>query len=332
MDLDLAGRYTDYSSSGGVTTWKAGLTWDVNNQFRFRGTVSRDIRAANVNELYAAQGLSVFFPIDRILGTPTSFANKLSSGNPNLEPEEATTYTVGVVYQSPGRTFRTSLDYYNIEIEDQIVSLNGQDIIDRCALGLLSYCSQIHRNPEPFGQISSVDSPFVNLAGFRTSGLDFEVLYTHPLSVIPGEIVLQGLANYTQELVRIDEIGEVDRVGQVAGLIAGVPDWLANVTLGYNLGGFSGSVQLRYVDGGPIDIQAKPGTDTSANVYTVPSGYLWNLAASYDFDSGLGASKVQIFGLIDNVTDENPPFPLVNNTPYYDPVGRTYRVGVRLKY
>ena len=52
LDLNLAARYTDYSSSGGVTTWKAGATWDINEQLRLRATRSRDIRAGNLAELF----------------------------------------------------------------------------------------------------------------------------------------------------------------------------------------------------------------------------------------------------------------------------------------
>ncbi len=331
VDLDLAARYTDYSTSGGVPSWKAGLTWDLNDQLRFRGSVSRDIRAANIAELYAANTRAPFAPVDKILGTQAAFATTLIGGNPNLEPELGTTYTGGVIYQSPGRAFRTSIDYYKIEIEDQIVALGGQEVIDRCAAGATTYCSQIVRNPVTRA-ITEVISPYVNLIGFQTSGVDFEVAYAHQLSV--GQIVLQAFANYTHELTRIDELGEVDRSDQPGlgfGGTIGVPQWQGNITLIYNRGGFSGSVQTRLSAGGAIDTQAIPGTATSANIYTVPHGEVWNLSASYTFDSGLGASKVQIFGLVDNVLDAHPPFP-IQQSPYYDAIGQTYRVGIRLKY
>ena len=45
-------RNTDYSTSGNVTTWKVGFTWDVSDDWRLRGTRSHDIRAPNVNELF----------------------------------------------------------------------------------------------------------------------------------------------------------------------------------------------------------------------------------------------------------------------------------------
>ncbi|MBV9548116.1 MAG: TonB-dependent receptor, partial [Alphaproteobacteria bacterium] len=55
LDADLAGRYTDYSVSGAVETWKVGLDWHVNDSVRFRGTTSIDIRAPTLNDLYSPQ-------------------------------------------------------------------------------------------------------------------------------------------------------------------------------------------------------------------------------------------------------------------------------------
>ena len=337
VDLDLAGRYTDYSSSGGVTTWKAGLTWDVNNQVRFRGSVSRDIRAANVNELYAATTFSLAIIRDEIDTTkPPGFVTVRSSGNPDLDPENGTTYTGGVVFQSQSRAFRTSVDYFRIEMTDRIATVSGQDIVSQCKADTdngnptSAACNAIIRNSA--GAITDIYSPFVNIVGFRTSGVDFEASYTRQLSIIPGAISLRGLVTYTDELTTIDGSGrEVDRAGQMGfGSGPGVPDWQANLSLAYDLGGFSGSVQARFFSGGEIDVLAIPGTATSANIYTVPSEYLLNLSASYDFDPGLGGRKVQIFGVVDNVMDNHPPFPL-SNSPYYDAIGRAYRVGVRLK-
>ena len=57
LDADLAGRYTNYSISGSVETWKIGLDYHVNDSVRFRGTTSVDIRAPTLNDLYSAPNL-----------------------------------------------------------------------------------------------------------------------------------------------------------------------------------------------------------------------------------------------------------------------------------
>ena len=53
LDLNGAVRYTDYSSSGPVTTWKVGATWEPVKGFKLRATRSRDIRAPNASELFS---------------------------------------------------------------------------------------------------------------------------------------------------------------------------------------------------------------------------------------------------------------------------------------
>src|SRR3546814_950008 len=54
LNLNAAGRFTDYSTSGSVQTWKVGGTFQPIPDIRFRGNVSHDIRAPNLQELFAA--------------------------------------------------------------------------------------------------------------------------------------------------------------------------------------------------------------------------------------------------------------------------------------
>ena len=109
---------------------------------------------------------------------------------------------------------------------------------------------------------------------------------------------------------------------------------MGSATLTYNLSNFSTSIQGRFIESGNIDNLALPGTRTSANIYTVPAKSIWSLSASYDFEHS-GRRIVQIFGLIDNLFDSNPPFPFQPSSaivsPYYDGIGRAFRIGVRAK-
>jgi iron complex outermembrane receptor protein len=340
LDLNLAGRHTDYSTSGGVDTWKAGVTWEVNDSLRFRSTLSRDIRAPNLNELFAPSvGAGAFLPTDRVLNVPSlGVVTTTGSGNPNLDPEEAKTFTAGVGFQpswAPG--LRLSVDYYSVEIQGQITQVNGQEIINRCALGLTSYCPLIQRNPDPTNAyITGVRSPFLNLNEYRTKGVDIEAVWTTGLFNIPGNFIVRGLASYTHELVTKDALGEVDRAGQLGGttgLPPGVPHWQGTGTVTYNRGDFSGTLQGRFVQSGNIDNTYVPGTASSANIYTVPHQILWNLSASYTFNRPIGT--IQVFGNVNNLLDTNPPFPFLPSSlypsGYYDGIGRAFRMGVRLK-
>ncbi len=85
LDLNAAVRSTDYSTSGSVTTWKGGFNYEPIEDLRFRGTVSRDIRAPNINELYSGQSQQIPSIIDPFRGVQRN-ANVLTGGNPNLVP------------------------------------------------------------------------------------------------------------------------------------------------------------------------------------------------------------------------------------------------------
>ena len=56
LNLLAAARYAKYQGSGGVWSWKYGLDWDVVQDLRLRGTVSRDVRAATLLERYNQTG------------------------------------------------------------------------------------------------------------------------------------------------------------------------------------------------------------------------------------------------------------------------------------
>src|SRR5258706_16069917 len=86
LDFNGAYRYTAYSTSGGVSTWKTGLTYSPLDDIKFRVTYSHDIRAPNLNELFAA-GTP---PTNTLAGhknSPTLLQNQ--TGKPHPTPETA---------------------------------------------------------------------------------------------------------------------------------------------------------------------------------------------------------------------------------------------------
>ena len=54
VNINAAGRYTDYSTSGAVQTWKVGGTYRPIPDIKLRGTYNHDIRAPNLQELFAS--------------------------------------------------------------------------------------------------------------------------------------------------------------------------------------------------------------------------------------------------------------------------------------
>src|SRR6185295_15127620 len=163
FDLNLAGRYTDYSVSGPVQTWKIGFNWNVVDSFRFRGTTSIDIRAPTLDDLFRPSTLlqNVFTDLHIPTG-PTTFQSNTttfsSQGNAALVPEVSRTYTVGVVWTPdyvPGLT--VSLDYYRIHMANAIGSIAPSTTIQTLCEnsgGTSIYCANYQR-PLPFSDHTS---------------------------------------------------------------------------------------------------------------------------------------------------------------------------------
>ncbi len=335
LDFNGAVRRTHYNTSGAVTTWKAGLSYALNDELRFRATMSRDIRAPNAAELFTSVTSGVLNIRDPISGQ--AFQTQAdTSGNPNLQPEEADTFTAGMIYQ-PGWAprLRMSVDYFDIDIDGQIATIQAQQIVDRCAAGASEFCQLVTRDAT--GRITRVLSPQLNLNKFKTRGVDFELGYSTPLSrlsaSLTGDVSVRVLANYVQDLIVIDSAGAVDRAGETGGV--GVPEWQATANLGYRLGGTDISAQWRYIGEGTIENTTQPTGTTSRNINSLPARIYTNLSVQHAvLDEG--GRKVQLYGAVDNLLDVDPPFPIgaifASNGVYYDVVGRTFRVGVRLQY
>src|SRR3546814_799068 len=157
FDLNGAVRGTDYSTSGYVTTWKAGLTWEPIPDIRFRATRSRDIRAPNLGELFTAGSTRINVLIDPTQNDASVQFAGTTRGNPLLDPEKADQWGVGVVLQPrfiPGLAL--SADYYDIKINGAIGTVAAQTLVDRCAEGVQAFCSAVVSSEEQTSELQSL--------------------------------------------------------------------------------------------------------------------------------------------------------------------------------
>ncbi|HET7084719.1 MAG TPA: TonB-dependent receptor [Rhizomicrobium sp.] len=203
FDLNLAGRYTSYSVSGEVQTWKIGFVWNMIDSLRFRGTTSIDIRAPTLDDLYRPATLvQNVFNGDLHIPDPTksqvpnpqyvSYTTTFSSqGNPALVPEVARTYTIGAVWTPDWiQGLTVSLDYFRIHLANAISSIgNSTSALQTCESsgGTSIYCS-IYQRPLPFSdhttanQVSKIFTFNLNAASVKTEGWDFEANYSWAMS------------------------------------------------------------------------------------------------------------------------------------------------------
>lgn len=221
LSVDVAYRFSSYDSGVDTDTYKIGAEWAPSSDLRFRGSYQQAVRAPNVIELFAAQGAGLFNlgydPCDDLrdggglddsvplacigvnpwqvteaqsnggpngsLTNPAGQYNGLFGGNPNLEPEEATTTTLGFVFTPsfiPG--LNISVDHFDIEVTN-LITATGAATLQACYFNNdLSACSQINRNPNN-GRIwggnaaYNVEALNTNIGGLHTVGWDINAGY-----------------------------------------------------------------------------------------------------------------------------------------------------------
>jgi len=327
LDLNAAVRLTDYSTSGNVTTWKGGLTYKINDQLQFRATRSRDIRAPNLDELYRSEQLRFTSVTDPERTNQLTQIQIITGGNQALQPEEADTFTAGIVFTPSWlEGLRTSLDVYSIKLKGAIDTLTPQDIVNRCYLqNETSLCPQVVRGGD--GTIDQVRATFLNLSQRKTQGADLEMSYSLPVG--SGDLTVRALATYVDEFIT----DGVDRAGDVGSDLAyAIPQWRWNLGATYRIGDFTGHVQGRYVGGGKYDHQLEGLIDDN----TVSSAFYVDLSAQYTL-SNLGG--IQVYGSVNNLFDKDPPVdpssffePIATNPALYDVIGRYFTLGVRYSF
>lgn len=333
-DLNAAVRYTDYSTSGGVTTWKVGATYNPVSDIRLRATRSRDIRAPNLNDLYLGGVTSIGQTvIDR--GVSVGNIGATTIGNAALQPERADTLTAGIVL-TPGFLpgFTVSFDYYRIKIGDAILTPSTQGTVNYCNAGNTALCGLIARNTA--GVITAITRMPINLARERASGFDIEASYTAEL-FNDTRVTVRGLATHVIERTLddgflIDELGGENGVNPPSGSIA---DWRVIASAGIASGPFTGIFTGRYTSPGVYD-KAFTSADLANN--RIAGATYFDLATSIKF-SGSGVHG-EFFLNVDNIFNKDPVIVAPINQPFfnapvnallYDTIGRELRAGIRFK-
>lgn len=326
LEFGGAVRWTDYSTSGEVTTWKTGLSWDLNDQLRLRGTYSADIRAPNLNELFLASSSTNFAIVDRLTGNSYSVP-RVIAGNRELEPEDARTTSFGVVYKPTWfEGFSASADYYDISIDDSIFTPDGQIVIDQCVAGVTSLCSAITRNAS--NVITELRVLPQNVLSESIKGIDLEASWRGPVTV-------RLLASHILER-EVDSFGVTLDYDGVTGDGLGVSKWRGLASVTYEGESFSTTLSGRYVKGGVLKAEWGP-LDIDRN--EVSDRTYFDLSATYDLQ--FGGTELQLFGVVQNLFDRDPSVSVVTsgnaftsigtNANFFDTLGRQFRLGLRMK-
>lgn len=355
FEFNGAARGTDYSVSGYVTTWKAGLTWSPIDDLKLRATQSRDIRAPNLEELYQAGRRRSNSLSDPFYGGEATRFTETTTGNLDLQPEKADTLGLGLIYKpSFVRGLGLSVDYYDIEIDDAINTIVAQDIVDRCYAGNETFCAAFTRDAssQTGRDLIITNSPF-NFVQERARGLDLEASYTLPLASLSenwaGTLTLRALGTHFLEMSSNNGVDpETDRAGQ--NTAGGPPDWRYRLSATYSVDRFTTMLTARGLSSGTYDNSyIECSTDcpaTSPLAHTIDNNkiagaFYIDTYFAYNFD--VGNVKNQVYFKVMNLFNEDPevvglgPGDSSNvepgiNRALYDYLGRTFRLGLRFEW
>ncbi|MGB5331937.1 MAG: TonB-dependent receptor [Woeseiaceae bacterium] len=312
VELQVAGRFDDYSDFGNTTNPKVAARWDISDAIAVRGSWGQGFRAPSLAQIGLGPSQESLFFSDtfgcaiNLAYCATTDYVVIFSGNPLLQPEESETFNLGVTV-SPMEDLQVSLDYWDITQEKKI---------DDVPFGFLynSFCNDqnstvcVRGTPQPgesLGPLQSVSTSFVNIGEQSAAGFDIAASYS--MDVSGGDL---GLNLYYTFLTDFDRV-ELDSSGVnfVTRSLAGeyeYPETRWSLSGNYQRGDWGFYTQLDYVgefeDTPDIDFDGVLDFDSNSS-RKVDSFLTVNAQVNY---SGIENTRL-ILG-VDNLLDEDPPF------------------------
>jgi iron complex outermembrane receptor protein len=337
FDLNLAYRFSDYSTIGTTDTWNIGAQWRVTQDLMIRGSRARAVRAPNISELFLPQTQTFRTITDpcesdnvqagtefrvanctAALGfdpTQVEFINTTSSsvegvvgGNPDLKAETGDTQTLGLVFTprfAPGLSM--SLDYYRITLTDAVNLFTANTIIESCydLEQPNDFCGLFTRDPNS-QFVDSFQEYSVNVSSYETAGFDFSMQYLlNPVDFgverDVGTFQFNLVANRLTKL----EFVEIDGAEASSELgFAGAPKWQANFDVTWLWNDLMVNYGFNWFD------ETKRFTDErrASNPNYVPDGY-WNWSPRETHDIQVQYTfrdRYQAYAGVNNFTNQLP--------------------------
>ena len=366
--LSLAGRVDYYSKYGAKFNPKIGLVIEPIRGYSIHGSYGTSFVAPNlgllghkfgyVGSINSTTGYNYTQPdgthtlIGNIAGTQAPVYNLYNSGggNPDITPEKATTWSLGVDLAPPQIPhLRVSVGYYNVLYKNTIYKATAQDVFTNPA-----FRPYIDVNPTP-GQFNAafnakvlaeegasppeMDVPAgiiwdvifrsfaINLGQRKFQGLDYDIAYDVPTASI-GTFSLSANAN--MKLVDKQQVlpgtPYTDRLGFEQAV-----RWRGRAMLNWNLNPVTLNLAMNYI--GSYKYNTGNTVAYAGGIQDVKAWKTFDLVGRIALDKFREGLSIQ--GRVQNLFDKDPPFVdtgngylPANSTPF----GRTFEVSVRAKF
>jgi iron complex outermembrane receptor protein len=286
IELNGAVRYDHYSDFGSSTTPKIGFKFKPFDKIALRGTYAEAFRAPGPAE---TGGSSFGFTTIAIL----------SQGNPNIKPEKAKSYTLGLIAEPFAGTSAT-LDYWKIDRRDEIIQADPAAILGPLAGSTGVPGSQVPGSiPNSFiyydttGTLAAVSAPYTNANSTKTDGYDLELRHKMNFGSA-GKMTAQLNWTHVNHFTRTDSFGTTFEYAGTHGPIvqssgSGTPKDRASFSLSWERGQWTITGNVNYI--GPIqmvDHKGEMSVDNGDGTVTDPSnGINWNWDGTSSLNCGV---------------------------------------------
>ncbi|TGX52734.1 TonB-dependent receptor [Sphingomonas gei] len=404
LSVNAGYRHSSYETTANrsykTNTYKVGVDFAPIKDIRFRGTYNRAVRAPNIQELFStatvglngsedpcasltdtsgnprpvaatdygcrAQGIAVG---QGITGNPAGQYNGLIGGNQDLQPEKATTKTLGVVFQpSFVPRFALTVDYFDIKIEQAIRSYGQDAILQDCtdnatATFTPASCALVHRDAAgslwltPGGYVTDLPN---NVGQLQTKGIEVGASYSMQLFGL-GRLSLNMNGTYLDSYKVNNGLttpydcaglyGPTCSIGGTTDAGSPLPEWRHKLRATLQMdGGVGLSVQWRHL--GPVHAETTTDQESLAGDFNFDPGTRLKAFNYIDLTSSFSIGDSYTFRLgVNNLFDLEPPLvtsgnanrggsnlcptgPCNGNTypGTYDALGRYLFAGVTLSF
>ena len=315
LDFQVAGRYEE-NGPFDTTVPKIGLSWSPVPSVLLRTSWSEGFRAPYVTEYLVSQPNFNSSVTDPRRTPPSTTGVVVSRGsNPNPKPEFSETTFVGIVYEpefAQGLSFQAN--YYNTEQKDALQIISAQNILNNETL----FPERVTRAPasaadialgQP-GQVTAIDTTFINFGSILSRSLDFAVDYILPWDDL-GRLRVNFAASRNLESSR--QIAP----GQPAVVLeedtGSPPKWKFNTAVFWSKGNWNAAAFLWYLDGFKTNNAGSNLVQNSATTvyFPTPSVTKLDLRMGYEFKDGVWrgyGKKLRVSLGVNNVFDKEPPF------------------------
>ena len=282
LTLNASSRFFKYDSvADSDYVWKVGLGWQIIPSLRLRATNGTSYRAPGLFELFLGDqtgfvGQAGIDPCinwgvdatdDRVrancaaAGIPEDYDGAGSSatviaggGFGVLEPETSKAFTGGIVFTPEFANLSVSVDYFEIEVNDQVSQLGAAAIVGGCYFADTfpnRFCDLFSRNPGTgvgAYNITEIRNSYLNINKQLVRGYDLNLRWDKEFGF--GSLELESQFTYTMEDVELlfDSAEESGFVNEDLNGLVTRPKLVGNVRTALNRGDWTYTWTMNYVD------------------------------------------------------------------------------------